>query len=345
MPSLLAFVWLSAVALAALACGTMGALILARLYRAHGMTNLPERRAAISKALLHFALSGDTRPNLSIATSVDRMLLIETALDAAAIMRGPARTRLVALLREIGLDERMRRQARRGRTTERIASIEALRLFPDTRTLNVLKHAERSRQLRVVIAALKTRAELGVGADLTRLLEIAARPGAHKSPALYELIETSVEADVPGSLGALASAADPAEKCALLRALGETGKLSCLEPVARAARDDNADVRAAAISALGALGYADAAPVLAAATEDAHWCVRLKAAEALGRIGAFEHHARVARLLEDEVWWVRFRAEEALHKLNERGAAHIVSVAQSLRALAPQRGAARDRRL
>jgi HEAT repeat protein len=246
-------------------------------------------------------------------------------------MRGPAKERLVAFLRSIGLDERLRRQVRRGALRDRLAALEALRLFPDPHTIATLHRAERSRDLRISLTALRTRTEIGAGPDMFGLLELAARPGAGKSQIMHDLVAARAQVNLVEALRALATTRG-LPRALLIRALGETGQREALSPLQVALHNPDPEARAAAAGALGALGFAAAADSLVRATRDVDWRVRLRAAEAIGRLGLCRHASSLEPLLEDRVWWVRFRAEEALRKLYDAGIDNLNAVAARLSA-------------
>lgn len=329
MPGPLSLIWMTALVLMLLAVGTLAALIVARVRREHEERADPNRRDRISKSLLQFAMAGGEQPALAVSNAVERKILIETALDAAQIMRGPAKERLVQFLRDIGLDERLRRQTRRGSLRDRLAALEALRLFPDARTIATLRRAEHSRDLRVWLAALRTRTEVDAGPDMFGLMELAARPGASKSQIMHELVAARAHVNLLEALRALNSARG-LPRALLIRAIGETGQREALAPLQVALHNPDPETRAAAAGALGALGFAAVADGLARATRDVDWRVRLKAAEAIGRLGLWKHANCLEPLLDDRVWWVRFRAEEALQKLSDISVQDLNSVAETL---------------
>lgn len=82
--------------------------------------------------------------------------------------------------------------------------------------------------------------------------------------------------------------------------------------LAKAARDEDADVRSAAIKSLANIGDPDAKEILPQALDDAEWFVRAAAANAVGTLGAIGLFGRVIGLLSDKVWWVRQSAKTAL---------------------------------
>lgn len=337
MPSVLSLIWMAALALMLAAFVALAVLIIARVRREREERADPDRRARISKALLHFAATSGPPPAFAISNRIERQMLLETALDAVQIMRGPAKARLVQLLRDFRLDKRLRRQARSGSMRDRLSAIEALSLFPDEETIAVLRAAERSRDLRVWLTALRTRTSIGAGPDMAALLELVERPGARRSPVMQDLIAARTLENLPEALGALRGELPGPTRALLIRALGESGRIEALDPVRIALHNVDPAVRSAAAGALGALGFDAAADSLARATRDEDWRVRLKASEAIGRLGLWRHAECLSPLLEDPVWWVRFRAEEALKRLGPFGARRLKEVAAAASKSKPQR--------
>lgn len=328
MPGPLAFLWMTALGLVATSFVALSALIVARILREREQRAHPNRRARISKALVRFAMADAAAPSFSLSSRAERRALIEAALDAAHIMRGAARARLVELLRDLALDRMLQHQARTAKVQDRMRALEALRLFPDPRTSVVLHDAERSSDLRIWLTALQTRTSLGAGPDIYGLLELAGRPGASRSPIMQDLLATRAQENPHEALQALVSGALSVPMRAILaRAIGETGRIEALAPLRVALCHPAGQVRSAAAAALGALGFAGAGEALVRATRDSDWRVRLKAAEAIGKLKLWRCAACLEPLLDDRVWWVRFRAEEALLNLNNVGAAQVRTAA------------------
>ncbi len=319
MPSALVLIWVTALGLVLVSFCALAALIIARLVREREERKNPNRRARVSKALLNYALVGGKTPSLSIASGAGRQVLIDVALDAALIMRGPSKARLVALLRDIGLDKELRRQSRYGKIRDRVNALEALCLFPDSDTIAALCRAERSPDLRVWLTALRTRAQLGVGPDISGLLDLAGRSGAGRSSTMLDLLAARAKANFREALRALNGDLAIPARALLVRAIGETGQIEAFASLRIALCHPNPQVRSAAAGALGALGYSDAASALVRATRDVDWRVRLKAVEAIKRLGLWLEAPCLELLLQDRVWWVRFRAEEALRGLDDVG--------------------------
>ena len=320
MPGLLSSIWIASLVLAVLAFAALSYLIVLRIARERAARAAPDRRARISKALLEFAARGGPQPELAVANAVERQVVIETTLNAIPILRDAAKERLLKALRAAGLDARMRRLSRRGSVRDRLLALEGLILFPDAKTVAALVRAERSRDLRIWLAALRTRCKIGAGPDINGLLRLVDRPGARRSPTMRVLVTERAQQHPHEALAALRGELPSLTRALLVRALGETRQWQALQPLRLALCNSDGAVRSAAAEGLGALGFDAASPSLARATSDPDWRVRLKASESIAKLGLWQCSEHVALLLEDEVWWVRFRAAETLKRLNQGGA-------------------------
>jgi hypothetical protein len=315
---------MSALALVTFAFAVLGCLVAARLVRQHGAHADPHRLARIAKALMGHVAKNGARPDINLRNRAERMAIVETALDALPFLRPPARERLVALLRDHGLDARLRRQARRGSVRDQIAAMEALVLFPDGKTIALLEQMERASDLRIWMEALRTRVLIGVGPDMQGLLASVERPGARRAAIMQDLLLARAQENPDEALQALKREMPPLTRALLLKVIGACREARALPAIRRELRSEDGAVRAAAVEALGLLGLDAAGPALAKATRDEDWRVRLKACEAIGELGLWRHANALAPLLRDPVWWVRLRAEEAIERLGEMGRAVIV---------------------
>jgi len=302
-----------------LAFATLTLLVVARLLRQRDERADPERRARVSKALMHHVAKNGPSPTLNLSKRIERLAVLETAFDALPFLRPEARARLVSLLRAHGLDERLRRQARAGSLRDQVAAMEALVLFPDEKTRMLLARMERSSDLRLWLEALRTRILIGEGPDMAGLLQCAERPGARRAPIMQDLLLARAKQSIEEALRALASDLAPLTRALLIRIIGECRQPQTFAALRRELSHEDGAVRSAATEALGQLGLDAVGPALAKATNDSDWRVRLKACEAIGELGLWRHAKALAPLLDDPVWWVRLRAEEAGARLGEPG--------------------------
>jgi HEAT repeat protein len=319
VPSLLTLIWMLSLGLAAFAIVALASLVAARLIRQRDERADPDRRSRVSKALLLFAAKDGVRPKFNLSNRTERIAVLETALDALPFLRPQAKERLVDLLRDHGLDRRLRRQALCGNLRDQVAAMEALVLFPDEKTTALLDQMECSTDLRIWLEALRTRMLMGSGPDMMGLLIRVERPGARRAPIMQDLLLARAKHDIGEALSALQTELPPLTRALLLKVIGECQDPLALTPIKRALSSEDGAVRAAATEALGMLGLDAVGPALAQATRDSDWRVRLKACEAIGELGLWRQAKALAPLLHDQVWWVRLRAEEALERLGGMG--------------------------
>ena len=340
MPSpLLTLIWTASLSLAAFSIAALASLVAARLIRQREERADPDRRSRVSKALMQYAVRDAQPPKFNLSNRIERVAVLETALDALPFLRPRARQRLVELLRAQGLDQRLRRQALHASVRDQIAAMEALVLFPDGKTEALLERMERSGDLRIWLEALRTRALMGSGPDMMGLLARVERPGARRAPIMQDLLLARAKQNIAEALGALDADLPPLTRALLLKVIGECRDAKALPALKRALSSADGAVRAAAAEALGMLGLDAAGPALAEATRDGDWRVRLKACEAIGELGLWRQAKTVAPLLHDNVWWVRLRAEEALERLGQMGRAVLDGKTAEKSALKRERAA------
>jgi len=109
-------------------------------------------------------------------------------------------------------------------------------------------------------------------------------------------------------------------KCAV-RALGEIGDVSALEPLIEALDDEGSGVRAAAAQALGKMGDNRAVePLIRALSKSSpeYWDLRLRAVEALGKIGDARAIIPLIMALKDNDSGVQDKAAELLVDMKEQ---------------------------
>lgn len=315
MPGVLQAVWLTSIALAALSCGVMAALIAARLVRKRTDRDLPALSVRLTLGLLGYAKGETAPPDLGARSRRNCDLILHTALDVSRALDPEGRERLVNLLKAASLDLFYQRAALRGEEPSRIAAIELLRMFPDPDTLRVLERLQAAPNFRISVAAMRTAIEIGRPPGLEVTLALTQRPEGKNSLKLFKVVEASVHANLPLAIAFLAAGLPRNSQVMVLKAIGTSRAPMALSAITRSANDMDAEVRAAAMTALRALGRAEVRPWLIAALRDADWRVRLKAVEGMGQLGSQKDCASIEPLLNDSVWWIRFRAEEALQRL------------------------------
>ena len=178
MSGVLQAVWSLSFVLAALSCGVMAALIVARLIRQRRDYELPARSVKLTLDILAYSKGEINSLHLEANRRSDCDLVLKTALDVAQALEGEPLQRLVGLMRSAALDVYYRRAAVRGHIPDRVAAIEMLRLFGDAETLRSLKQLQDSNSFRICVAAMRTSIEIGEPPDLGAVLKLVERPRA-----------------------------------------------------------------------------------------------------------------------------------------------------------------------
>lgn len=316
----LLFIWAAALWLALAALLWMGALVGLRLAHERRMTRLAVDRRAVEKILVGVMLGrGEATQQLAPYAGRAR-LLAEVALDFLSLVRGQDRERVVAAMREAGIDATLRRRLQRGSLAGRLAAMEALAVFPGPDTEAALRNAADDRQPRARLAALRSLWTVGGGITLDRVIDDLKRGALERSGLLADFLRALVAADPDAALRACERPdLTPAVWVLLLEALGEAGDYRALAPMMRQAAASEPEVRATAVLALGRLRHPAAAPALQAALSDRSWRVRAAASEAAGAARLVSLAEPLTQRLSDGAWRVRFQAAKALVELGPAG--------------------------
>jgi len=326
----LRLIWLTSAVLAAAALIWMMGLIFARVLRERGDARRRREWHLIQQALLDImGGSGDAVARLRNVRARPR-LMAEALLEVLALIRGgDERDRLISALKAFGFDETFRRCLRRGSVAGRIASAEALSIFPGERTCAALRRAlkmTRASELRVSL--MRSLIEIGAPPPLREALsDLSGRRGSDSL--LYLPLIARLVADDP--MTALRAFGDPQvtgeARVVLAESLGASGDYRTLQPLCVAARAPDVELRIAAIRGLAALGHPAAEQAILSGLKDRSWIVCAASCEAAGRIGLPAAIPLLEAQLGDAEWWVRFRAGEALAALGRVGQDRLRAIA------------------
>ena len=239
---------------------------------------------------------------------------------------GPSRVRLVQLIngmdepkRSSYLDYVMHHEGRKSLTGRALRARRKWKRIEAIETLGRLEHPEVPEVLAwcledtdediryVTMRTLANRSELRA-AELLLSLFGTDRVNPKSLLASLEDFPTAIESLVWPRL----ESPDPKIRAWAATLLEVSKEKESVKFLAKAARDEDADVRSAAIKSLANIGDPDAKEILPQALEDAEWFVRAAAANAAGALGAAGLSGRVIGLLSDRVWWVRQSAKTAL---------------------------------
>lgn len=327
----LALIWTTSVVLAAVALIWMSCLIVARVLREREEARRRHDLRLVQQVFFDIMNGeGDAVGRLQGVKHRAR-LMAESLLEVIALVRGGERERLISALAAFGVDDVFCRRLSRGSVAGRIASAEALSIFPGEHTRAALRRAVgRAREGELRVSLMRSLIEIDAPPALREVLaDISGRKASDSL--LYLPLAARLVADDP--MTALRAFGDPQvtgeARVILAEALGASGDYRVLRPLCIAAGAPDTELRIAAIRALGALGHPAAEPTILAGFQDRIWVVRSASCEAAGRIGLHAAMPWLEKQLDDPVWWVRFRAGEALAALGVAGRDRLRDIAAS----------------
>lgn len=169
----------------------------------------------------------------------------------------------------------------------------------------------------------------GIAADLAKIAE--SSPDADERKQAVYILAQAAPNRASASLARALKDKDPSVRAAAATACAKTGAEELLADLRRALSDADESVRREALYALVDLGESKAggahlSDLLAADLAHAKASVRAKAADLLGTRGWDRSEALSKTLASDEAPWVRASAATALGKLKARGAAeHLIA--------------------
>lgn len=325
---LLRMIWISALAIAAVALGIMLLLIAARLFEAIRARRREAHRQALLMSLLSWLEAGTDDAAMKKALTANRAVATSLLIEIFELVRGEDQERLARLTEQTSLPQYLRQIIEIGSSRERIAAAESLVWFPSDKTRAVLRFALFDRNIDVGLAAATSLAEMGEELPIRHLLETRLGEDGESSKQL-EAVLVRVAPRQAGELLALAQDNEAPERlrAAAIDALSRTGTFELIGPIAALGQSPSAAIRAAVARGIGVLGHPGGADTVTRLLTDPHWEVRAEAAEAVGRIGLIEAMDTLSRLLDDENWWVRFRAGAALAALGSAGISMLKRIA------------------
>jgi HEAT repeat protein len=194
-------------------------------------------------------------------------VLLELARDSDQDIAAAAQQSLGALQGQ-QIDAAVMAMLNDSEASQRLAAMDLIVRRRMTSALPALLAAAESPDQKVRVAAVKKVGELGGAAELPAVLDLLAKA---KSPEDLEATEQALSTLALKSTDSAAcvkelesrmAAAQPPQKCALVRVLAALGGNNALKAVRAAVSDPNKEVHAAAIRALGGWSTADAAPDL-----------------------------------------------------------------------------------
>jgi HEAT repeat protein len=281
-----------------------------------------------AEACIALYLAGES-PAPENGTARERAVLLDVSLDAISDVRGRERTRLIALLEQLGfLDQLIRALGSRHRVTRRrAADMLATIAAPSAAAALTAGLADRDIYVRTICAAALT----GVGGpDVVPEIIATAEHAAEAAPGAAASVVLGLGTHRPSALAPLLSArATPAVR-ALAVAVASELRLTEHSERLRHCLDSDA-LAADAARGLGLMGEVAAVPALMAIATDKGRPpeARTAATVALGRIGNASALSALEAQLGDQEWPLRAAAAQALHDLGAPGDAALQRAASA----------------
>lgn len=311
--------WGSAL-LASISVLVMVYLTLRRIYQ-HKLGVRESKRAAylrplIFKCIDEFSYCDELEKEL---VAGDRELIILVIRQLMDVLRGEAKSKLVAVLRRFGAIEEHIRNLQDGDWGERsLACLDMAWYQPEEVTV-ALENALNDSSTRVRILAANSLVTLGVPIDIPNLARRLTTKGSRRPRALRVFFRRIA----PDSVSGLISLLEDDEEGLLVMvidALGKCNDFSVIKKISELAEyHPSLNVRATSMRSLKSLAHPTAAEAIKSGLFDFDWEVRTQAAIAAGKLGVVEAEERLTQLLSDNHWWVRFRSAEALLALGKTG--------------------------
>ena len=309
--------WTGVLILGVFSLALFTGLFIARIIRNRLVTRREQQRAAISRALLAVM---ENEPDALAPYARKDLLVAETAVRLADMVRGPELERLQAALKSFGLGPQLITRLDRGRKRQRMVAAEALSLIPGSSTVEALNAARGDKSGEVRILSIFSLLTLDHAPAIPDMLE-TLRSGPWSRSLLVTDLLRKMGRENQAELAAEIQRDDlPAPiQVMLLDAVEGAGEFAALPQVAAQASDHNPAIRGAAVRAMGRLGHPYLSPTINRALEDRSWAVRRDAIGAARRAGLHELAPGLKRRLNDDVWEVRHDAAVALSDLGQPG--------------------------
>ena len=264
------------------------------------------------------------------ASRHSRIVLTDLTVDVLRLVRGEARTALVAQASRLGVTELLCRRLRRGNVRVRLVAAEALGHFNDPEAVAALDEAldDPSPDVRLTAAlSLAAAGHSPPARELVRRLGIGEEERSLLVVSLFREIAGKDPKDVRALI--LDPSTLPAVKASAAEALAACDDFPAVPAIVALAiaADPGSDELPRYLGALAEIEHPAGAPAVLHGLDSPSPEARAAAAAAAGRIGMKEAVARLGALLGDPAWWVRFHSGRALLRLGPEGIERLEKVA------------------
>lgn len=238
---------------------------------------------------------------------------IAAVVHLGRLVRGEDRARLIAMVEDHHLLDKVVAKLRRRRAARRVEAVRTLGGVGGTQAAAALARTlETDRDGAVRLEAAAQLARLGALPPvdiLLRTLDLERTTVTPLHHALFRALAPNRGAEL---LALLAQPITPATRALVVDALGWTEDYSALPALREAAKDVDAEVRLDAVRSSARLNHPAARGWIFPLLDDPDAQVRGEAARACATMGLRAAEPKIEALLEDASVWVRMRAKAAL---------------------------------
>jgi hypothetical protein len=292
-------------------------IFLRRLIRARWF-RVRDRRGLFVRQHWNEIVSGAIPADTWFFQRVDRQIVEEIALDRMDLADGEEAERLTAFLRDSGLMDRYKYDARKRRGWHRRQSLLTLGRMRAPESVPILIETLEDGPDEDTVSALRALGRIGSTEAGTAIVRRLDRPLPCPREVVELALTTCFRHDPDALVNHLQFADDPVRPV-LARVLAEVALPGIADGWSTLISDPLPEVRAAAARILAIVQPTGAAMVLAMLTEDPEWFVRLRATVALGELADPYTIPVLIERLCDSNRLVRLRAASALVRMKGSG--------------------------
>lgn len=337
-------IYFAALGLAAVTVGLLGFLVVRQSIVLRKMGRNEERK----KKLLGLAMEYLEEPEFIPAFKAqlkkgDMRLLVQVFVELLPKLKGDYVDRVVALMRELGIQDTSIRQLRSKKWWRRADAAAILGYFKDPTVISALEDALDDAEVHVRLEAARSLARQKAISSVAGLVARLSVVDPTHSLAVREIFRSLGKTAAPGLIAVLESDVPDSTKIVAADALGHIGDSRAVRSLLKVlnagehagtasqvsrhrgfsespqATHRNIALQLTVMQALSKLYDPESIRALTEALEDPLWEIRACACECLGEMGERAVIPKLEYLLGDNHWWVRYYAANALFHMGSAG--------------------------
>ena len=355
LPLIYKIVYYASIALAAITVGLLSFLVVRQAIVLRKEVKHTLRR----KELLGLAMEYLEEPQFIPAFKAqlkkgDRKLIVATFGELLPRLKGDYVNDVVALMRELGIQETAGKNIRSRKWWRRAEAAAILGYFRDPTVVSALEDALDDSIIHVRLEAARSLARQNAVSSVAGLVARLSVVDPSHSLAVREVFRSLGKKAAPGLIAVIESDVPDGTKIVAADALGYIGDPRAVKALltvfdGKSTDDDpsstsvkrgfgdtpqathrNITLQMTVLQALSRLYSDDSIRAIIAALNDSIWEIRACACECLGEMDVRAAIPKLEYLLGDNHWWVRYYAATALFKMGQAGVTSLKGAAQGL---------------